>query len=164
MGVRCHSWHWQHSDQALTGSWCLIPRTFPGWGHQASSNAERNSGLGLFLASATPPGRLRTWQIRLPLSDLLISSFLSPWALCDVGSLTPSHCPSPCWLRSQGSSLYLNGQLKFLFKNSHTHGSSLAVQWLEPSTFTAVAWVQSLAEKLRSCKLCMWCSWAGWEI
>ena len=32
-------------------------------------------------------------------------------------------------------------------------GNSLAVQWLGLGTFTAVAWLQSLARELRSCKL-----------
>ena len=32
-------------------------------------------------------------------------------------------------------------------------GNSLAVQWLGPGAFTARAWVQSLVEELRSCKL-----------
>ena len=66
----------------------------------------------------------------------------------------PSRCPSPCWWLSQGSSVYLNCQLTFLLKFTRTHGSSLAVQWLRPRPFTAIAWVQSLAEKLRSCKPC----------
>ena len=32
-------------------------------------------------------------------------------------------------------------------------GNSLAVQWLGPGAFTAVAWVQSLVRELRSHKL-----------
>ena len=32
-------------------------------------------------------------------------------------------------------------------------GTSLAVQWLGHSTFTARAWVQFLVQELRSCKL-----------
>ena len=31
-------------------------------------------------------------------------------------------------------------------------GNSLAIQWLELGTFTAVAWLQYLVRELRSCK------------
>lgn len=93
-----------------------------GWGHQASSNAERNSGLGLFLAPpTTPPGRLPYLanQASPVGSAHIVLSIAMGTVWCWFPH--PSHCPSPCWLRSQGSSLYLNGQLKFLLKiRTHT--------------------------------------------
>ena len=92
-----------------------------GWGHQASSNAERNSGPGLFLAPpTTPPGRLPYLanQASPAGSAHIVLSISMGTVWCWFPH--PSHCPSPCWLLSQGSSLYLNCQLKFLLK-IHTH-------------------------------------------